>query len=123
MIKFESDIWSNSNMWSKLLLIYGQSQIYGQILTAKFVKIFSLESFPLYGTYYVHDSCITPEGIHVGRNDSCITSSHRLPDIVHKDLKSTLRVLYSIFGKYKSHFQQQPHPSTTPTSQGNTSAV
>ena len=32
MIKLESDIWSNSNMWSKLLPIYGQSQIYGQIL-------------------------------------------------------------------------------------------
>ena len=47
-------------------------------------------------------------------------------DIVHKDLKSTLRVLYSIFGKYKSHFQQQqqqPHPSTTPTNTGTTSAV
>ena len=25
MIKLESDIWSNSNMWSKLLPIYGQS--------------------------------------------------------------------------------------------------
>ena len=32
MVKLESDIWSNSNMWSKLLPIYGQSQIYGQIL-------------------------------------------------------------------------------------------
>ena len=31
MIKLESDIWSNSNMWSKLLPIYGQSQIYGQM--------------------------------------------------------------------------------------------
>ena len=30
MIKLESDIWSNSNMWSKLLPIYGQSQIYGK---------------------------------------------------------------------------------------------
>lgn len=34
-------------------------------------------------------------------------------DLVHMDLKSTLRVLYAIFGKYKSTFQQQ-HP-TTPT--------
>ena len=33
-----------------------------------------------------------------------------LSEIVHKDLKSTLRILYSIFGKYKTHFQQQPHP-------------
>ena len=32
MVKLESDIWSNSNMWSKLLPIYGQSRIYGQIL-------------------------------------------------------------------------------------------
>ena len=32
MIKLESDIWSNSNMWLKLLPIYGQSQIYSQIL-------------------------------------------------------------------------------------------
>ena len=61
-------------------------------------------------------------------NISCYygTSHCLLPaDIVNKDqyLKSTLRVLYSIFGKYKYHFQQQPHPQTTPTSQGNTSAV
>ena len=32
MVKLESDIWSNSIMWSKLLPIHGQSQIYGQIL-------------------------------------------------------------------------------------------
>ena len=32
MVKLESDIWSNSNMWSKLLPIYAQSQIQGQIL-------------------------------------------------------------------------------------------
>ena len=28
-------------------------------------------------------------------------------ELVYKDLKSTLRVLYAIFGKYKSRFQQQ----------------
>ena len=42
MVKLESDIWSNSNMWSKLLPIYGQSQIYGQILNS---NIWSNESY------------------------------------------------------------------------------
>ena len=44
-------------------------------------------------------------------------------EVVHKDLKSTLRVLYSIFGKYKSHFQQQPHPQATPTTPAATASV
>jgi len=42
---------------------------------------------------------------------------HTTPDLVRKDLKSTLRVLYSVFSKYKSRFQQaQPQQPTTPTS-------
>ena len=47
MIKLESDIWSNSNMWSKLLLIYGQSQIYGQIhmINLKYIVKRKLWSF------------------------------------------------------------------------------
>ena len=45
-----------------------------------------------------------------------------LAEIVYKDLKSTLRVLYSIFGKYKSRFQQQPQ-ATAPTLQASASDV
>ena len=54
MIKLESDIilWSNSNMWLKLLPIYGQSQIYGQILydqTQIHGQTKVMVIFPIYG--------------------------------------------------------------------------
>lgn len=41
-------------------------------------------------------------------------------DVVHKDLKSTLRVLYTLFTRYKSTFQP---PQATPTSPTSHSAV
>ena len=53
MVKLEPDIWSNSNMWSKLLRIYGQSQIYGQILYYDQIQIHGqtkvMVIFPIYG--------------------------------------------------------------------------
>ena len=52
MIKLESDIWSNSNMWSKLLPMYGQSQIYSQILydqTQIHGQTKVMVIFPIYG--------------------------------------------------------------------------
>ena len=36
-------------------------------------------------------------------------------DLVHKDMKATLRVLYAVFGKYKSRFQQQQQAQASPT--------
>ena len=54
MAKLESDIWSNSNMWSKLLPIYGQSQIYGQILydqTQIHGQMKVMVIFPIYGQH------------------------------------------------------------------------
>ena len=77
-------------------------------ITAKFIKIFYLKSFPLYSAYNIII-------IITLRLRACHA------DIVHKDLKSTLRVLYSIFGKYKTSLIS--NISATPTSQGNTSAM
>jgi len=50
-------------------------------------------------------------------NAILLSPSHTHTTPVHKNPKSTLRVLYSVFSKYKSRFQQaQPQQPTTPTS-------